>query len=625
MTTHKSSTSTSPEIREFLTQHWGFESLRDHQRGPVHDLSEGRHVVALLPTGGGKSLCFQLPALARGGLCLVVTPLIALMEDQCEDLRRRGIRAEAWVGNNGDRVLDNVRFGHTQFLYLSPERLSHPMFLARYTFWNVTTVVIDEAHCISQWGHDFRPAFKEIASLQVMFPNAVWGAFTATATLEVLEDVAQQMPGEAQLHRSPMRRSNLSFDVSNWGDKQATLIHDALEQQGQGLVYVQTRHESERWSQRLQDAGMAVASYHAGLPEAEKRKRQRRWRNGELQALACTSAFGMGIDAPHVRWVFHAGPPPNLESYIQESGRAGRDGQPSRCVLYAETKDFRELTAHIERQFPDNQAVQKAYQWVANVSHAAVGERPESPIDIVNRTHLPALKLLAAAGHFELQEAPEQPGNRGTLMLTSVRVETAPDSLESQLMTWVHRFAAEAPTPANVKDLTIQLNTLGEAMTTWDPMDVLQCLEVMDARGWIDWTPEPQGVVLRWKRPRQATSTVSVDRSRLNVLLQKMEDVQRYVEHKRSTCRPAMLEEAFGEKNPTPCGICDICTSQRDQMRIALKEALNAGEVNPTDFLLTMRPGHRSFIRDLMANWYKSGAIVANTHTIRWSNNAKPD
>ena len=426
----------------------------------MHDLSEGRHVVALLPTGGGKSLCFQLPALVRGGLCLVVTPLIALMEDQCEDLRRRGIRAEAWVGNNGDRVLDNVRFGHTQFLYLSPERLRHPMFLARHTFWNVTTVVIDEAHCISQWGHDFRPAFKEFARMQEMFPNAVWGAFTATATLEVLEDVAQQMPGEPRLHRSPMRRSNLSFDVSNWGDKHATLIHDALEQQGQGLVYVQTRHDSERWSQRLQDAGMAVASYHAGLPEAEKRKRQRRWRSGELQALTCTSAFGMGIDAPHVRWVFHAGPPPNLESYIQESGRAGRDGQPSRCVLYAETKDFEELTAHIERQFPDNQAVQKAYQWVANVSYAAVGECPESPIDIVNRTHMPALKLLAAAGHFDLQETPEQPGIRGTLMLTSVRVETAPDSLESLLMTWVHRFAAEAPTPANVKDLTIQLNAL---------------------------------------------------------------------------------------------------------------------------------------------------------------------
>lgn len=591
----------------------------------MNDLSKGRHVVALLPTGGGKSLCFQLPALVRGGLCLVVTPLIALMEDQCEDLRRRGIRAEAWVGNNGDRVLDNVRFGNTQFLYLSPERLRHPMFLARHTFWNVTTVVIDEAHCISQWGHDFRPAFKEIDRLQEMFPNAVWGAFTATATLEVLEDVAQQMPGKSQLHRSPMRRSNLAFDVSNWGDKHATLIHDALDQQGQGLVYVQTRHESERWSQRLQDAGMAVASYHAGLPEAEKRKRQRRWRNGELQALTCTSAFGMGIDAPHVRWVFHAGPPPNLESYIQESGRAGRDGHPSRCVLYAETKDFKELTAHIERQFPDNQAVQKAYQWVANVSYAAVGEWPESPIDIVDRTHLPALKLLAAAGHFEIQEAPEQQGTRGTLMLTSVRVETDADSLEAQLMTWVHRFAAEAPNPVNVKDLTMQLNALGETMTAWDSKDILQCLEVLDARGWIDWTPAPQGAVLRWKRPRQATSTVSVDRSRLNVLRQKMKDVQRYVEHKDSTCRAAMLEEAFGEKDLAPCGSCDICTSQREPWRIALKEALNAGEVNPTEFLLTMRPGHRTFIRDLMSNWYKSGAIVANNHTIRWSNNAKPD
>ena len=213
----ESSQSIPDSLLNLLKEHWGFDGLRPFQIGPIQDLHEGKHVLALLPTGGGKSLCFQLPALARGGVCLVISPLVSLMEDQCSALRRLGIKAEAWIGKNGDRVLDNVRFGGTQFLYLSPERLSSPLFLARHGYWNVQTIVIDEAHCISQWGHDFRPSFRKIDQLTAMFPYALWAGFTATATPRVLADIAEQMPRNLHVHRAAMRRPNLSFHVSTWG------------------------------------------------------------------------------------------------------------------------------------------------------------------------------------------------------------------------------------------------------------------------------------------------------------------------------------------------------------------------------------------------------------------------
>ncbi|MGB0149723.1 MAG: RecQ family ATP-dependent DNA helicase [Flavobacteriales bacterium] len=613
---------TSPHLPEtlghLLHKHWGFKELRPHQARPVLGLWWGEHTLALMPTGGGKSLCFQLPALARGGLCLVVTPLIALMEDQCEGLRAKGIRAEAWVGNNGDRVLDNVRFGKTQFLYLSPERLKHPMFLARREHWDVRTIVVDEAHCISQWGHDFRPSFQSIGTLQEAFPNAVWGAFTATATSEVLADVARQMPTDTHVHRSSLRRPNLNFEVNTWGDRDSVLIRDAMAQQGQGLIYVQSRHESERWSQRLQQAGMTAASFHAGLPLREKQKRQEAWRTCKLQVLTCTSAFGMGIDAPHVRWVFHAGPPPNVESYIQEAGRAGRDGETASCVLYAEDRDFEVLSERIERQFPPMKKIQEAYQWVANRSNATFGEQPEEPLALEDPTHLPALKLLAQAGHFDLQESSKQRRRGGTVRWSgSPLTDTQNDRLHA-LAQWVQRLAVDRNVEIDAAVLAHELNAKNDAKP-WSADECENALEVLDARGWLDWRPTRAVTHLRWLMPRQQTHTITVDLKRKALALQKLEALQSYVAEGNDACRAKTLEAAFDDPHGAPCGKCDVCTADKQNLRETLRNALDDGPLDPTTFLQSCRPGHRAGMRALMATWYKSGAIESSQSLIRWT------
>ena len=406
--------------------------------------------------------------------------------------------------------------------------------------------------------------------------------------------------------------------MNTWGDRDSVLLRDAMAQQGQGLIYVQSRHESERWSQRLQQAGMSAASCLAGLPLREMQKRQEAWRTGKLQALTCTSAFGMGIDAPHVRWVFHAGPPPNVESYIQEAGRAGRDGEAASCVLYAEGQDFDTLAERIERQFPPMEKVQEAYQWVANRSCATFGEQPEGSLAVEDRTHLPALKLLAQAGHFELQEYSVKGPPSGTVRWSGPTLLEPQNNRLNILAQWVQRVASERNVKIVPSELAKELNAQADA-EPWTAEECKTALEVLDARGWMDWQPMGALTHLRWLKPRQQTHTVTVNLERKAHALQKLKALQLYVFHGQKTCRAKTLEAAFDDLHGTPCEKCDVCTSDKQAWRDDLRKALDTGALNPSMYLHASRPGHRAGIRALMATWYKSGAIESSQTLIRWT------
>ena len=364
--------------REILKLYWGFEQFRTLQENIVDDVIYGHDVLALLPTGGGKSICFQVPGIAREGITVVVSPLIALMQDQVNNLQKRGIRARAITSSMSyreiDITLDNARFGGLDFLYTSPERLTTRLFIERFKQMNVGLIVVDEAHCISEWGHDFRPSFLEIFKLREMHPEVPMIALTATATKKVREDIVHQLQlRHPKVHEASFTRDNLSYECYRSSNKTEAILKFCKENDTCGIVYCQTRKSVKEIARVLFANKISVGIYHGGLESKDREIMLNDWMSGKTKVMVATNAFGMGIDKPDVRFVLHYEFPPSLEAYFQEAGRAGRDLQPSRALTFWEDKDLEVLNDRFTMQFPPIETIKLTYRALCNYLKLAIG------------------------------------------------------------------------------------------------------------------------------------------------------------------------------------------------------------------------------------------------------------
>lgn len=614
--------SDSKTINSTLQKYWGYPSLREFQKGPVKSLVEGNDTVALLPTGGGKSICYQVPALIRGGLCIVISPLIALMDDQCDALKKLGLRAAFLSGSIGtkgiDRVLENACLGKLDFLYMSPERIKDPMFQARHSRMDVRTIAIDEAHCISGWGHDFRPEFRNIVRLRAKFPNAAIGAYTATATNEVINDIASELEMEApNIYRFPSRRPNLSYQSSIWGDPDLEILKTAKKLYSQypndaGLIYVRSRAVADLVAQRLIQLGLNAASFHAGLSSVIKESRQRSWIEGKTSIMACTSAFGMGIDKPNVRWVLHLGIAPNLENYIQEAGRAGRDGEYAQCILFHNPQTEEEMRESLNISFPSRELTRNVYQSIANQGSVAIGDQPEerTHIDVeaikvkLNTSYAvinSALRLLTLAGYIDIKEH-RNTENTGTARWLGgrFRVLNEESTITSDLRNHLQRSSSSSTT-------NIYINTGSLSKILNYPEDkILLSLVSLDAQGAIEWIPDKGGISIAWLSPRSDASQIVIppdiyDR-RKDLVSLKLESMIDYANH--SGCKSTFIESYFGDSSPSDtCGTCDKCTfdilGAVDELKTILSTHGDKG-VDSHELIRQFPPGNRKQIAEIL-------------------------
>lgn len=557
-----------------LHRYWGYSSFRPCQREIIGSVLSGRDTIGLLPTGGGKSITFQVPAMILPGLTIVVTPLISLMKDQVDSLSARGIRGACLHSgqSHAERsyTLERADAGRLRLLYIAPERLASEAFLERLSQWKVNLIVVDEAHCISQWGYDFRPSYLNIGTLRGRLREASVLALTATATPEVVADISTQlrMHNPAQFAMS-FRRDNISFLVRHDEDKTGATATALTNVSGTAIVYVRSRRRTREIATELTRRGIPATFYHAGLDPETKSKAQDAWREGAVRVIVATNAFGMGIDKADVRMVIHYDLPSTLEDYYQEAGRAGRDGRPSFAVVLVRKSDKAALTRRISESFPPLEFIARVYELAAVSLDIGIGEgygrsfefRPE----ILAERHglrdgqvRSALNILSRAGYVEYTD---EIGTRSRVMILESR--TALYSLEAGP-------EAEAVLQAMLREypgLFADYVTISEALiarrTNIDQEQVYQTLLLLRLMGVISYVPMSCSPFLHWTRSREETHRLIIPKAVYQDRRAKMEErigaMRRFAFDDTLDCRVNHLLRYFGEKPERPCGKCDIC------------------------------------------------------------------
>lgn len=568
--------STTTDPIHILQQYWGYQSFRPMQADIIDSVLSGQDTLALLPTGGGKSVCYQVPALCREGITLVISPLIALMKDQVYNLRRRNIPAAAIFSGMQRREIDlifeNACNGAYKLLYLSPERLQTELAQARIARMKVNLLAVDEAHCISQWGYDFRPPYLQIAELRTLLPQTPLMALTATATTEVLEDIQDKLAFKTRhVFRQSFRRENLSYSVL-YEDKKRDKLLDILKRvPGCGVVYVRSRGETKEIAHFLTQKGISADFYHAGLPAETRHQRQEAWMTNKIRIMVCTNAFGMGIDKPDVRTVVHLNLPDSLEAYFQEAGRGGRDGQKSYAALLYTPSDADRLQAYLKTAFPPLEMVRRVYQALGSYTQIAIGAGQGETFDFDlphfcqvykldhAETHS-ALKLLEQDGWLLIDDAGYQPArlqiiaDRATLYDYQLRNKQADQVIKVILRAY-----------PGIYEQACDINEANIASFAKLPPETIGLIiQHAHKEGILDFQPRKDKPQLTFLREKVAAENLQLDLARFQFRKQRAEvrvaAAIHYVETRR--CRSQLLLTYFNEPESPPCGICDICTGR---------------------------------------------------------------
>lgn len=562
---------------QILKQYWGYDDFRGIQRQIIESIGAGHDTLGLMPTGGGKSITFQVPALAKEGICIVITPLIALMKDQVEHLRERGIRAAALhIGMSHQQILttlDNAVFGGYKFLYVSPERLQSELFQQKLHHMNVNYICVDEAHCISQWGHDFRPSYLELKKIRELLPGIPVLALTATATSDVVKDIQTQLAFRKEcVFRMSFERPNLRYMIIETYFKPEQILHLLATTSGSTIIYTRSRREARELCEWVKNEGYVATFYHAGLNDAEKNERQQRWQNDEIRIMVATNAFGMGIDKPDVRQVIHMDIPDSLEAYYQEAGRGGRDGQPSAAYLLYNKHDIAKLRRRISENFPEKDYIRQVYEHLCYFYQIAdgfgCGIRREFNIgDFSFRfKHYPvhvhsALNILAKSGYIEYTDADEGRSQvlfilrREELYLLNEQDKDSDIVIRTMLRLYTGLFV----TPAFIDEALIA------KQTGLEPTQVYNILKELHQKRIILYIPRKNIPHICFTRSRVDKEKVVIPKTvyekRKEQYANRIESIITFL-LKDDTCRNRTLLAYFDEKTTHNCGQCDVCQGE---------------------------------------------------------------